>query len=83
MRSSVTPARFRDHGVLVAGSVEVGVDFPQPGELEPFAQLGDGKGAERDRVLVCLDPVAVLEDEHDVGDVLVLQATGYLPGVEA
>ena len=27
--------------------------------------------------------VAVLEDEHDVGDVLVVQAIGYLPGVEA
>src|SRR5690349_9987838 len=64
------PGRLGDQAVLVAGLVEVVVDLPQARELESFAQLGDGEGAERDRVLVRLDPGAVLEDERDVGDVL-------------
>src|ERR1700757_1462656 len=51
VRSSVMSVRGRDHAVLVPGVVEVGVDLPQPGELEPCAQLGEGEGAERDRVL--------------------------------
>jgi len=37
---------------------------------------------EADPVLARLDPAAVLEDKHDMGDVLLVQAVRYLPGVQ-
>ena len=64
----------RDHDVLVLGVAEIGPGFPQSRELEPFAQFAERDGKERDPVLVRLDPVAVLEEEHEVGDVLLIQA---------
>src|ERR1700689_87464 len=74
--------RYGDHGVAVTGSIEVGVDFPQPREFKAFAQFADCEGTERDPVFVCLNLVAVLKDEHHMGDVLVVEALRYLPGVE-
>ncbi len=74
--------RYRDHGVAVTGSVEVGVDFPQSGELEPCAQFADREGTERDHMFVWLNLAAGLEDEHQMGDVLVAEAVRYLPGIE-
>jgi hypothetical protein len=62
------------HDVLVRGLGEVGADFPQSRELEPFAQFAERDGKKRNPVLVRLDPVAVLEEKHDVGDVLLIQA---------
>jgi hypothetical protein len=35
-----------------------------------------------DPVLARLEPVTVFEDQHDVGDVLLVQAVRYLPGVQ-
>jgi len=74
--------RFRDYGVAVAGSVEVGIDFPQSCEFKPFAQFGDRKGTERELVFAWLDPVTVLEDEDQMGNVLFAEAIWYLPGIE-
>ena len=66
--------RYRDHGVAAEGSIEVGVDFPQSREFQPFAQFADREGTERDLLLVRLNPAACLEDEHQMGDVLVAEA---------
>src|SRR5215472_7214870 len=74
--------RYGDHGVAVTGGVEVGVDFSQSREVKPFAQLADGEGAERDLVLVRLDLAAGLKDEHQMGNVILAQVVGYLPGIE-
>ena len=74
--------RDRDHGVAVAGGIEVGVDLPQSRELKPCPQLADREGTERDLVFVWLNPAAVLEDEHQMGDVLVAEAVRHLPGIE-
>src|SRR5215469_11912499 len=71
-----------DHGVAVAGSVKVGIDFPQSREFKTFAQFADCEGTERDQVFVRLNLPAVLEGEHQMGDVFVAQTIGYLPGVE-
>ena len=38
------PVRLRDHNVLVRGLAEVGAGFPQPRELEPFAQFAERDG---------------------------------------
>src|SRR6266498_2882941 len=74
--------RYCDHGVAVTGSVEVGVDFPQSREFKPCAQFADREGTERDHMLVRLNLAAGLEDEHQMGDVLVAEAIRYLPGIE-
>src|SRR5215467_484783 len=74
--------RYRDHGVAVAGGIEVGVDLPQSRELKPCPQLADREGAERDLVFMWLNPAAVLKEEHQMGDVLVAEALRHLPGIE-
>src|SRR6266568_701562 len=74
--------RYCDHGVAVSRSVEVGVDFPQSREFKPCAQFTDREGTERDHVFVRLNLAAVVEGEHQMGDVLVAEAIRYLPGIE-
>src|SRR5580658_7048745 len=69
-------------GVAVAGIVEVAIDFLQACRLESFAQVAEREGMEADPVLARLDPAAVLKDEDDMGDVLLVQAVRYLPGVQ-
>src|SRR6266567_6570136 len=79
---ALVSGRYRDHGVAVTGSVEVGVDFPQSREFKPCAQFDDREGTERDHMFVRLNPAAVVEGEHQMGDVLVAEAIWYLPGIE-
>src|ERR1700749_4106255 len=74
--------RHRDHGVTVGGLAIGGVGFPQSRELESFTQIPERERAEREPVFVRLDPVAVFEHEHQVCDVLPVEAIGHLPGVE-
>src|SRR6266516_857155 len=84
-RSAAAYARlssYCDHGVAVEGSIEVGVDFSQSRELKPFTQFADREGAERELVFVWLNPAAGLTSEHQMGDVLVVEAIRYLPGIE-
>jgi hypothetical protein len=64
------------------GIDEVGVDLPQSGEFKSVAQFADREGIERDPVFVWLNLVAVLEDEHQMSDVLVAEAIRHLPGIE-
>ena len=52
IRRALALGRSRDHGVAVAGIVEVGIDFPQSCEFQPFAQFGDCKRTERELVFV-------------------------------
>ena len=59
--------RRRDHGVTVGGLAIVGVGFPQSRKLESFTQIPERERAEREPVFVRLDPVAVFEQEHQVG----------------
>ena len=75
-------AGYRDHGVAVTGSVEVGVDFPQSREFQPCAQVADREGTERDHVFVRLQLTIGVEDEHQMGGVLVAGAIRYLPGIK-
>ena len=74
--------RYGDHGVAVTGSVEVGVDFPQSREFKPCAQFDNREGTERDHMFVWLNLAAVVEEEHQMGDVLVAEAVRYFPGIE-
>src|SRR3954467_12202794 len=82
-RTGCRSGRRRDHGVLVPGGVEVGVHHPQARRPEPFVQFSGREGAEPDRVLARLDPVAALEQERDMSDDLLSEAVRYLPGVQA
>ena len=66
--------RHRDHGVTVGGLAIVGVGFPQSRELESFMQIPERERAEREPVFVRLDPVTVFEQEHQVSDVLLVEA---------
>ena len=45
-------------------------------------QFAGREGMETDPVLPRLDPAAVLEEEHEMGDVLLVETIRYLPGVQ-
>ena len=74
--------RYRGHGVAVPAIVEVGVDCSQARHFESFMQFAAREGMETDPVLPRLDPAAVLEEEHEMGDVLLVETVRYLPGVQ-
>src|SRR5260370_33356965 len=71
---------YCDHSVAITGSVEVGIDFSQSREFKARAQFANREGTERDLVFVWLNLAIVIEDEHQMGDLLLAKALRYLPG---
>src|ERR1700733_9182020 len=78
---SSSSGRYAGYGVAGASIIEVIIDFPQACRLQSLTQFAGREGMKADPVLARLEPVTVFEDQDDVGDVLLVQAVRYLPGV--